>query len=92
MQVYNIDFIGYIGLIWGLMKISEFAKRHHIKISEVIDMTGFGRSTLFNWWSDTKTQKRAIVIIIGCAEAKKYTKVLHDEETKKIIEALEKEV
>ncbi|MEZ6854126.1 hypothetical protein [Halodesulfovibrio aestuarii] len=70
------------------MKASEFAKRHHIKLTEVIRMSGFGRSTLFNWWNDPKTRTRTIVIILGCAEAKKYTRVFHDDETKKIIDSV----
>lgn len=70
------------------MKISEFTKRSHIDLNDVIRMSGFGRSTLFNWWNDPKTRTRAIVIIMGCAEAKKYIKVFRDDETKKLIESL----
>ncbi|WP_245823620.1 hypothetical protein [Photobacterium proteolyticum] len=53
-------------------------------------MSGFGRSTLFNWWGDPKTRTRAIITILGCAEAKKYTKILYDEETQELIKSLER--
>ncbi|WP_408622658.1 hypothetical protein [Celerinatantimonas yamalensis] len=52
-------------------------------------MSGFGRSTLFNWWNEPKTRTRAIVIVLGCAEAMKYTLVLQNEHVRQLIESLD---
>jgi hypothetical protein len=73
------------------MSLSEFAKKKHIKLSDVVAMSGFGRSTLFNWWNNPKTRTRAIVIVLGCAEAQKYTLVLKNEYVRSLIESLDSE-
>ncbi|MCG9628206.1 hypothetical protein L1D34_25635 [Vibrio mediterranei] len=70
------------------MTLNEFAKKKNIKIAKVVAMSGFGRSTLFNWWSDPKTRTRAIVIVLGCAEAQKYTLVLRNSEVRALIDSL----
>ncbi|MBD1577430.1 MULTISPECIES: hypothetical protein [Vibrio] len=71
------------------MTLNEFAKKKNIKIGDVVAMSGFGRSTLFNWWSDPKTRTRAIVVVLGCIEAKKYTLVLNNAEIRELITSLD---
>ncbi|MFD2177209.1 hypothetical protein [Veronia pacifica] len=71
------------------MTLNDFAKRYQIKLTDVVSMSGFGRSTLFSWWASPETRTRAIIIVLGCAEARKYTKVLRDQETRDLIDSLE---
>ena len=69
--------------------MNDFAKQQNIKIKDIVEMSGFGRSTLFNWWKDPKTRTRVIIIVLGCVEARKYTLVLRNEKVKSLIESLE---
>lgn len=77
------------GFMCNEMSLNDFAKKQHIKLKDVVEMSGFGRSTLFNWWNDPKTRTRVIVIVLGCAEAQKYTLVLRSESVKKLINSLQ---